>query len=69
MRKFLITQDIKLNASLTVYASKGTIDLKSHENGRWINYLTGIAIIRDENGNVNLLPVKGLETGIMGVNG
>mgnify|MGYP003511248066 FL=1 len=54
---------------LTVYASKGTIDLKFHENGRWINYLTGIAIIRDENGNVNLLPVKGLETGIMGVNG
>lgn len=65
---FLSSHDVLL-MPLTVYASKGTIDLKFHENGRWINYLTGIAIIRDENGNVNLLPVKGLETGIMGVNG
>lgn len=65
---FLSSHDVLL-MPLTVYATKGTIDLKFHENGRWIKYLAGIAIIQEENGNVILLPIKALESGIMGVNG
>jgi hypothetical protein len=32
---------------------------------RWINYLSGIAVIVDESGSVTVLPVRGDEVGWM----
>lgn len=61
----LVSHDMLL-MPLTVYATNGAIDFKFHENGRWVNYLTGVAVILSESGEVSLLPVKALDTGIMG---
>ena len=54
---------------LTVYGSNGAVDLRFYEtgNGKWINYLSGLAVILYPNNEIQLAPVKGDEVGYMHV--
>ena len=61
----LVSHDM-LVAPLIILVSKRTIDLKVYEtDNRWVNYLSGIAVIVDEAGVVTALPVRGDEVGWM----
>lgn len=61
----LVSHDL-LVEPLIVFVSNRTIDLKIYTgNFRWVNYLSGIAVIVDENGVVTVLPVRGDEVGWM----
>lgn len=61
----LVSHDM-LVEPLIVYVSNRTIDLKIYEgNHRWVNYLSGIAVIVDEVGAVTTLPVRGDSVGWM----
>jgi len=61
----LVSHDM-LVEPLVVFVSNRTIDLKIYEGEmRWINYLSGIAVIVDESGSVTVLPVRGDEVGWM----
>ena len=61
----LVSHDM-LVEPLIVYVSNRTIDLKIYEgNHRWVNYLSGIAVIVDEAGAVTTLPVRGASVGWM----
>lgn len=60
----LITHDL-LTEPLAVYASNRTIDLKTYESFRWINYVAGIAVIVDASGAVTVLPAKGVDLGFL----
>ncbi len=61
----LVSHDM-LVEPLIVYVSNRTIDLKIYEgNHRWVNYLSGIAVIVDEAGAVTTLPVRGDSVGWM----
>lgn len=49
---------------LIAYFSKGEADLRVYEEGKnrhWLNYLAGLAIIDDDQGNRRTYPIKGLE--------
>lgn len=50
---------------MTVFATDKKIDLRHWQNGKWINYLAGIAIIVSPNGKMRLEPVRGLESGVL----
>ena len=43
----------------------GKVNLKKHENGKWLNYLAGVAVIIDELGNRRYVPIKGLDSAYM----
>ena len=58
----LISHDF-LVAGMTIYGSDWQIDLRQWMNGKWINYLAGIAIIYDLGGIARFKTVRGLETG------
>ena len=58
----LISHDF-LVAGMTIYGANWQIDLRQWMNGKWINYLAGIAIIIDPSGNRRFITVRGLETG------
>ena len=58
----LISHDF-LVAGMTIYGSDWQIDLRQWKNGKWINYLAGIAIIYDVSGIARFKTVRGLETG------
>lgn len=60
----LISHDLLLEP-LVVYVSARSIDLKSYESYRWINYLAGIAVVQDASGQVTLLPVRGTDSGVL----
>ena len=61
----LVSHDM-LAEPLIAFVSNRTIDLKLHEgNHRWVNYLSGIAVIIDEGGTVTTLPVRGDSVGWM----
>lgn len=62
----LVSHDVLLEP-LIVYATNRQIDLKFYESGRWVNYLSGVAVIVNENGLATLLPVRGTEIGYMTV--
>ncbi|MCF0225311.1 MAG: hypothetical protein HUK20_13665 [Fibrobacter sp.] len=47
-----------------VWASEKKVDMKFHENTRWANYMSGVAIIRHAEGEVSYMPIKGMETAI-----
>ncbi|MCF0216496.1 MAG: histidine phosphatase family protein [Fibrobacteraceae bacterium] len=59
-----ITHDY-LIMTLTVFYTNRTVNLKSFENGRWINYMTGLAIIQHADGSIQYVPVTGMDTGYM----
>lgn len=50
---------------LIVYVSNRTIDLKIYDSGKWVNYLSGIAVIVDESGALTVLPIRGADVGYM----
>ena len=52
-------------AALTIYASNRQVDLHYYANHKWINYLAGIAIIIDAEGNMRFKTVRGLSKGVM----
>jgi broad specificity phosphatase PhoE len=61
----LVSHDM-LVEPLIVFVSNRTINLKIYESPfRWVNYLSGIAVIVDETGTVTVLPVRGDEYGWM----
>ena len=61
----LVSHDM-LVEPLLAFVSNRTINLKVSENPfRWVNYLSGIAVIVDEAGAVTALPVRGDEVGWM----
>lgn len=60
----LVSHDFVVMA-LTVYASKRQIDFHYWINHKWINYLTGIAVIIAPQGNMRFKTVCGLDTGYM----
>ena len=62
---FLASHDM-LVEPLVAFVSNRTINLKVYETPyRWVNYLSGIAVIVDETGAVTALPVRGDEVGWM----
>ncbi len=61
---FLITHDV-LVASLIIAVSNRTIDLQFFASRRWANYLSGIAVVVDEEGGVLVYPVRGADVGYM----
>jgi broad specificity phosphatase PhoE len=61
----LVTHDMLIEP-LVVFVSNRTIDLRVYkDNFRWINYLSGVAVIVDEANKVTVLPVRGDEVGWM----
>ncbi|MBR6379523.1 MAG: histidine phosphatase family protein [Fibrobacter sp.] len=61
----LVSHDMLIEP-LVVFVSNRTINLKIYESPfRWVNYLSGIAVIVDEAGAVTVLPVRGDEVGWM----
>ncbi len=62
----MVSHDVLLEP-LTVYATNRSIDLRFYKSGRWIAYLAGVAIVVDENSNVELYPVRGDSVGYMTV--
>jgi len=62
---FLVTHDVLIEP-LVVYATNRTIDVKFYESQRWVNYMTGIAVVVDDAGAVSMLPVRGYEVGWIG---
>jgi Phosphoglycerate mutase family. len=59
----LVSHDM-LVEPLIVFVSNRTIDLKYYQSPfRWVNYLSGIAVIVDEAGAVTALPVRGDSVG------
>lgn len=60
----LVSHDYTV-AALTVWASQRQVDLHYWINHKWINYLTGIAVIIDGNGNVRFKTVRGLDSGYL----
>ena len=60
----LISHDV-LMEPLAVYASDRTIDLKTYESQRWINYVAGIAVVVDQAGLVTVLPARGTDVGFL----
>ena len=60
----LLSSHDKLMVPLVAYCSNLNIELKKYEsNGKWINYLAGVAIILDKDGNRRYVAVKGLTSG------
>lgn len=60
----LLSSHDKLMVPLVAYCSNLNIELKKYENGgKWINYLAGVAIILDKDGNRRYVAVRGLTTG------
>ena len=61
----LVSHDL-LVEPLIAFVSNRTVDLKAHVSPfRWVNYLSGIAVIVDQAGVVTALPVRGDEVGWM----
>ena len=61
----LVSHDM-LVEPLIAFVSNRTIDLKFYQDPfRWVNYLSGIAVIVDEAGAVTVLPVRGDSVGWM----
>ena len=61
----LVSHDM-LVEPLVAFVSDRTVDLKAYTSPfRWVNYLSGIAVIVDEAGAVTALPVRGDSVGWM----
>ena len=65
--KFVIlSSHDKLMVPLVAYCTNLKIEFKKYENnGKWINYLAGVAIIIDKDGNRRYIAIRGLASGFM----
>lgn len=62
----LLSSHDKLMVPLVAYCSNLQIEFKKYENnGKWINYLAGVAIIIDKDGNRRYVVIRGLASGFM----
>ncbi|MBR3618382.1 MAG: histidine phosphatase family protein [Bacteroidaceae bacterium] len=60
----LVSHDLMVSA-MTVYLTNGMVDLRYWQTKKWLNYLAGIAIIIDPQGNMRFRTVRGLDSGVM----
>ena len=60
----LVSHDFVVMA-LIIYATNRQIDFHYWVNHKWINYLAGIAVIFDSQGNMRFKTVRGLESGYL----
>ncbi len=60
----LVSHDVLLEP-LVVYASNRQADVNFYRNARWVNYLSGIAVVLNADNQVELYPVRGNEVGFM----
>ncbi len=58
----LVSHDVLLEP-MAVYASNRTVDLRSYENSRWVNFMSGVAVVVNETGAVSVFPVRGYDAG------
>ena len=61
---FLATHDVLIEP-LVVYASNRQVDVNFSVSGRWVNYMTGIAVIVNPANEYILLPVRSYDVGWM----
>ena len=61
---FMCTHDY-LVVPLLAYTTNGHANVRYYEKWKWVNYLSGVAMIISADGSVRYVPVKGLETGTM----
>lgn len=60
----LVSHDVLLEP-LVVYASNREVDVNFYRSGRWVNYLTGVAVVLNAENQVELYPVRGTDIGYM----
>lgn len=60
----LVSHDLLLEP-LVVYASNREVDVNFYRSGRWVNYLTGVAVVLNADNQVELYPVRGTDIGYM----
>lgn len=60
----LASHDV-LMEPLVVYASEGTADINFYTDKKWVNYLSGVAIVVNNSSEVELYPVRGYDIGYM----
>lgn len=60
----LVTHDLLIEP-LVVYASNRTADVNFYKTRRWVNYLSGIAVVVNADNQVELYPVRGTDVGFM----
>ena len=61
---FMCTHDY-LVVPLLAYTTSGHANVRYYEKWRWVNYLSGVAMIISPDGSIRYVPVKGLESGTM----
>ena len=61
---FMCTHDF-LVVPLLAYVTDGRANVRYYQNGRWVNYLAGVAMIISTDGSIRYVPAKGLESGTM----
>ncbi|MBR2198102.1 MAG: histidine phosphatase family protein [Fibrobacter sp.] len=50
---------------LLAYVTEGRANVRYYEKRRWLNYMSGVAMIISSDGSVNYIPVRSLEKGTM----
>ena len=50
---------------LLAYVTDGRANVRYHEKRRWLNYMSGVAMIISSDGKVSYIPVRSLEKGTM----
>ena len=60
----LCTHDYLL-VPLLAYVTEGRANLRYYEKRRWLNYMSGVAMIISSDGKINYIPVRSLEKGTM----
>ena len=60
----LISHDVLLEP-LVVYASNRQATVNFYKDGRWVNYLSGIAVVLNAEDKVEVYPVRGNDVGFM----
>ena len=61
---FMCTHDY-LVVPLLAYTTNGHANVRYYEKWKWVNYLSGVAMIISPDGSIRYVPVKGLESGTM----
>ncbi|MCQ2060307.1 MAG: histidine phosphatase family protein [Fibrobacter sp.] len=67
MHKFrLICTHDEFLVPFTVYVTKGAIDYRFYDvnSRKWINYLSGIAIVVNDKNEIKFYPIKSMESGL-----
>ncbi|WP_405338401.1 histidine phosphatase family protein [Fibrobacter sp.] len=60
----LVSHDVLLEP-LVVYASNRQATVNFYRDGRWVNYLSGIAVVLNAEDQVEVYPVRGNDVGFM----